>query len=790
MKKFKIFLLLCILFIYPLLGKSVGNVLTFYADTTQANSGSQVVINLKVKNFTSIISAQGSLQFDPSVLSFNSITQFGVPGMNNSNIGLSQLANGKIVFLWSDNNLIPQSLSNAAVFLSIKFNVIGSQGQQSSINVTNSPLQIEVLNQNLTNIPVNSIAGLFTISSPNNSVMLKLFADSVSTNTNSQVLIPVRVNNFKKIISAQSAISFDTSMIYFSSIAWMGLPGMQLTDFGLSQISNGKILFSWNDATLAGQSLQDSSVLFVIKFLVHGTVNSQTNIQFSSSPLNIEFVDTSMNIVPYQLSPGKILILATSSNSLVNIFADTVYGQNSQQIIVPVRTKNFQNIISMQGTLFFDSSKLNLLSVEQFGISDLDSSNFGFNNISNGKLSFSWFESTLAGTGMVDSSIIFVLKFSILANAGMQSEIGFINSPLAMEFIKNDLTLLPYQSSSGLVKIIGNVSLSTSGNIPVSLCSGQSLNVPFFASGYFGPGNTFYAQISDASGSFLNPTIIGSLQVLNSDTIKTIIPIGCNGNSYRIRIVSNYPNFVGPDNGSNIFIRHSPLANAGNDTSFLPASGGVLIGGPNNTNLSYLWFPSYGLSNAAVSNPLANPAVDTTYILQVSDGYCSSYDTVKVSIRANFIISGKITYDNANSAALQQVKVYLKQYGQIIDSAVSNSSGNYFFSPHPDGNYQLIAYSSQTFGGINATDALMIQRFATGLISLSPLRIKAADVNGSNSVNATDALFIKRRQVGNISTFPSGDWFFESPEVIINGSNIAINFKGICFGDVNGSYMQ
>jgi hypothetical protein len=47
-------------------------------------------------------------------------------------------------------------------------------------------------------------------------------------------------------------------------------------------------------------------------------------------------------------------------------------------------------------------------------------------------------------------------------------------------------------------------------------------------------------------------------------------------------------------------------------------------------SLTYSWSPAQGLSNTTIANPIASPGVNTTYIVQVSDGNCSNSDTVNV----------------------------------------------------------------------------------------------------------------------------------------------------------------
>jgi gliding motility-associated-like protein len=71
-------------------------------------------------------------------------------------------------------------------------------------------------------------------------------------------------------------------------------------------------------------------------------------------------------------------------------------------------------------------------------------------------------------------------------------------------------------------------------------------------------------------------------------------------------------------------------ANAGPDISFCAGSGGVQLNASGGT--TYSWTPATGLSSATISNPNANPAATTTYVVTVGNGMCSATDTVIVSV--------------------------------------------------------------------------------------------------------------------------------------------------------------
>ena len=73
---------------------------------------------------------------------------------------------------------------------------------------------------------------------------------------------------------------------------------------------------------------------------------------------------------------------------------------------------------------------------------------------------------------------------------------------------------------------------------PSSVCAGATVSIQFNASGSYGAGNTFTAQLSDLSGSFASPTILGSG---TSSPISAVIPITLNSGTYGIRVVSSNP---------------------------------------------------------------------------------------------------------------------------------------------------------------------------------------------------------------------------------------------------------
>ncbi len=159
-------------------------------------------------------------------------------------------------------------------------------------------------------------------------------------------------------------------------------------------------------------------------------------------------------------------------------------------------------------------------------------------------------------------------KFSTTSGTGYQSfataETGTTYTPnfqnngtyyVVCESEFNGLT-----TTSNEVQIsVNSITLTTGTIIPEFLDFSASapdttFDVPYTTSGDFNNGNTFSVQLSDASGSFANPTVIGTVAAINSGVVSATIPSTTATGIYRVRVVASDPEIFGNDNGTDISI--------------------------------------------------------------------------------------------------------------------------------------------------------------------------------------------------------------------------------------------
>jgi gliding motility-associated-like protein len=158
----------------------------------------------------------------------------------------------------------------------------------------------------------------------------------------------------------------------------------------------------------------------------------------------------------------------------------------------------------------------------------------------------------------------------------------------------------------------------TTGVLPnTTVCAGATFNVPFTSNGTFNAGNQFTAELSDASGSFAAPVVIGNSA---ASPVPVTIPIGTpTGSGYLIRIVSSNPVLTGSSSVTTLTVNASQaltVALTADATSVCPGATVNFTATPGQTltNATYAWsvggLPQAGQTTSTLSAPIiTNPTI-------------------------------------------------------------------------------------------------------------------------------------------------------------------------------------
>ncbi len=192
-------------------------------------------------------------------------------------------------------------------------------------------------------------------------------------------------------------------------------------------------------------------------------------------------------------------------------------------------------------------------------------------------------------------------------------------------------------------------------NVPFSLPPSDGVDT------HFNPNNTIQVQLSNATGSFATPTIIGTLTTTAiSGTVTCAIPANTQGAAFRMRVVTRESGgqggFVSADNGADIAIngyRTSPtlpqvvnIAGTGATLSITNFAGGA----PSPTPTSYQWAyrilgsPTvYNIAGATTSTyapapPMTN-TTNTYYVFCILTSSCGSSFSDAVAVLVNCAVT-------------------------------------------------------------------------------------------------------------------------------------------------------
>jgi len=241
-------------------------------------------------------------------------------------------------------------------------------------------------------------------------------------------------------------------------------------------------------------------------------------------------------------------------------------------------------------------------------------------------------------------------------------------------------------------------------------------------------------------------------------------------------------------NGGNQPMQVNGLSISGTGLEFGPN------GGSSMANFSVA--PGESFNITLRNNATLTPGSTYNAICSLSLGYtgqASTLYTVPVQVTAataanQSSLSGALKYDNTALSPMIGVTLRLVDgQGQAVANVVTDALGNFNLSNIPSGTYTLDWLNPLAWGGVGANDALLINRAFSSLTVLTGVKLKAADVNLSQSINSSDALQVSRRFAGLISTFSAGNWVYSQASVTLSPGHNTITINALCTGDVNAS---
>ncbi|MFY7963597.1 MAG: T9SS type A sorting domain-containing protein [Chitinophagaceae bacterium] len=128
-----------------------------------------------------------------------------------------------------------------------------------------------------------------------------------------------------------------------------------------------------------------------------------------------------------------LLFCKTSTAQTTEFIIGTETNVTTATVTIPVTANKFNQILAWQGSINWNNSKLNYVSTNAV-VSQLNGIQFNASTNGNlGFLSFFWLDNNLIPQSVADSTILFSITFSVVANAAGNTDISFSNSPTALQ---------------------------------------------------------------------------------------------------------------------------------------------------------------------------------------------------------------------------------------------------------------------------------------------------------------------------------------------------------------------
>lgn len=156
---YSFFILVCTLTSYTLSAQSNEPCLSLALNEVTAEAGEVICIDLTTTGFTNVLGLQWSVVYDPSLLKFTEVKNFGLPQLDANSFGTPAVGpNNAIRIAWTNPAGQGVDLPDDARIVSFCFEALATSGK-AVVEVINTPTPIEFVDGNLTLLPVSGIAG-------------------------------------------------------------------------------------------------------------------------------------------------------------------------------------------------------------------------------------------------------------------------------------------------------------------------------------------------------------------------------------------------------------------------------------------------------------------------------------------------------------------------------------------------------------------------------------------------------------------------------------------------------
>ena len=316
-----------------------GDPVTFTVGSASGLPGTNVLVAVRVSQFTNINTFQFSFHWDTNVVTFMNVEQFGLPGFSVGNFGLNSTNAGRLNVSWDNTDPVnPVTVPDTAAIFYVRFLCSGAPSNTSSLTINGTPLSFIVTDGADMEVPATSVAGQIYVGQPNRAPVLTSIGDK-SVNEGDTMMFTAgatdpdgpgqsQTYNLEPGAPAGAAIDANTGAFSWTPSEAQG-PGnflvtVKVTDSGVPALSDTEtILITVNEVNQAP----------VLGVFGNQTINEGVLFTFNASATD---ADLPAQILTYSLSNAPAGATIDSASGVFSWTPSEAQGPGSYDVTVRV----------------------------------------------------------------------------------------------------------------------------------------------------------------------------------------------------------------------------------------------------------------------------------------------------------------------------------------------------------------------------------------------------------------------------------------------------------------------
>ncbi|MEM1119134.1 MAG: MopE-related protein [Bacteroidota bacterium] len=328
---------------------TIGDELTFELSKTSGDCADQVCVDVKVYNFSDILSYQYSVNWDAPLLGQATVEGFNMPDLGAANFNTNTA--GVLRVGWDDSFITGVSLVDGQTIYQICFDNVDQTVDNLPITFSGNPTSIEVVNAQSSLVAPTFINGSLTVDcdstgtgnpdpDPEPTGELTFTAADAAATCGEQMCTDITVKGFNDVLSFQYSITWEATILGQATVQGFGIPDLNASNFNNN--TAGILRVGWDDSFITGVTLPDDHVIFQVCFAPVSESIENTAISFSGTPTSIEVVDRDGQLLNPSFQNGSI---STDCTPMVPVdndgdgFAEDVDCDDNNPIVFPGATE-------------------------------------------------------------------------------------------------------------------------------------------------------------------------------------------------------------------------------------------------------------------------------------------------------------------------------------------------------------------------------------------------------------------------------------------------------------------